>query len=106
MANSVALSLGDAVFSVTNCEDNLAICARQPFTSESEAVLVSLTPDYRVPDEVLEKGFSYFLGKEDTLRLLEVLSERRVSRQAQVEFLAHFATFDTYPSWFDALPER
>jgi hypothetical protein len=100
------MTLVDAVFAVASADDLAVICARTPFAWGTEAVIVNCTDDYNIPDEVHQEGFSYFLEKEDVLQLLEMISIKRASREAQAEFVAHYAVFDAYPRWFNDLPNR
>ena len=105
MAEMKVMALVDAVFAVRGADELAVICAREPFSLEAEAVIVTSTEDYGIPDEMRREGFSYFLEKEDVLELLETISIKGVSRETQAAFVAHYAVFDAYPIWFYELPD-
>jgi hypothetical protein len=54
-------------------DNTLTIVAKRPWTANSDARLVSLTDEYRIPSNVLQEGFEYFL--EVSIALDEVLGE-------------------------------
>lgn len=100
------MPLIEAIFSVAGADRTAVICAREPFSCSADAVIATFTADFRVPDEVLEAGFQYFLGRDEVVKLLEQVAKKRASRESQAEFVAHYAMFDAYPSWFNDLPDR
>jgi hypothetical protein len=97
------MKLLDAIFLVSQMPEASCVCCKRPFHQSSEALIVSLTPEYRVPEEVIEQGFEYFLEKEGIEELLHAAEEKLKSREAKVELIAHYAEHDAIPSWFAEL---
>ena len=100
------MQLMDAIFMIGQMGDESVICAKEPFVWGSEATITNYTENYGIPDEVEAAGFRYFLGKEDVVNLLEMISRKRASRRTKAEFVCHYATCDAYPSWFEDLPDE
>jgi hypothetical protein len=86
--------------------EDAVLCARDPFTWGAEAVIAKFTEDFGVPEDVKASGFIYFLGQEDVIRLLDIIASKHVSRRTKAEFLCHYAALDTYPAWFEDLPNK
>ena len=97
------MKLLEAVFHVDQMQDGSCICCKRPFHQASEAVIVQLTSDFRIPDEVLRQGFEYFLEKDGVQELLELAEGKLCSREAKVELVAYYAEHDAYPAWFNEL---
>ena len=97
------MNLLDAIFLVSQMPDNSCVCCRRPFHQSSDAVIVSLTPDYRVPQEAIEQGFEYFLEKAGIEEILRAAEGKLQSREAKVELIAHYAEHDATPAWFGEL---
>ena len=100
------MKLLDAVFQVGQTPHGSCICCRRPFHQSSEAVIVQLTPDFAVPQQIKEQGFDYFLEKDGVLELLELSEGKLHSREAKVELVAYYADFDAYPAWFNDLAAK
>jgi hypothetical protein len=99
----VVMKLVDAIFSVAQAGEDAVICAKEPYAWGTEAVILPMTSDHRIPEEAKRAGFSYFLGRDDVLDLLGMISRKVASRRTQAEFVSHYAIFDAYPSWFEDL---
>jgi hypothetical protein len=82
-----------------------ALIAKRPFSWGSEAKLVKLTTEYRVPQSELDMGFEYLLGKEDICNLLDFLKVKKMSHRAKTEFIIHYAIYDAYPGWIEDIPD-
>ena len=99
------MQLMDAIFMIGQMGDDSVICAKEPFAWGSEAIIGRYTSDYRIPEDIAAKGFAYFLGREEVVKLLEMISRKRASRRTKAEFVCHYATCDAYPSWAEDLPD-
>lgn len=97
------MRLRDLIGNLESADDSLCIVARRPWTSESEALLVRLTDDWRVPPEVLVTGLEYFL--EVSVALDEVLDGigDKLSGEQRVAALIHYAENDAPPEWLCSL---
>ena len=83
--------------------DELCIVARRPWTPESEARLIQLTEDFRVPEEVKVNGYEYFLEVDVVRReLLEAFPESLTSDQI-INAVIYYAEFDATPQWLNEL---
>ena len=100
------MHLTDSIFLIGQLSETSVICAREPFTRGSEAVIVEFTHDYRIPEHIKAEGYAYFLGKADVEELLEMMSGKRASRETKAELVCHYATHDAYPNWFYELPNE
>jgi len=97
------MHLREIVDRISRESDALCIVAKQPWDPESEARLVRLTEGFKVPDELLQQGFEYFL--EVSVALDEVLSglEGTLSPEQRFEAVLFYAENDAYPDWLCAL---
>jgi hypothetical protein len=86
--------------------DSLCIVAKKPWGPESEAQLVQLTQDSRVPRSVLEQGFEYFL--EVSVALDDVLYglEEVLTDDQRFNAVLHYAENDAYPEWLCAMRDK
>ena len=96
------MNLGEIITTLAS-DDTRTIVARRPWSANSEARLVTLTNEYRVPSDVLREGFEYLL--EVDIALNEVLGERasRLSPAQKIEAVVYYAENDAYPDWLNAL---
>lgn len=84
--------------------ENEVLAAKPPFTWGAEAKFVKLMDDYRVPQDVLDAGYQYLLGRDDLLSLLLFLKGKAVSHKTVAEFIIHYALNDGPPTWIDDIP--
>jgi hypothetical protein len=93
------MRLRDLIRDLESADDSLCMVAKRPWTSESEALLVRLTDDWRVPQEVLAQGHEYFL--EVSVALDEVLDGigDKLSNEQRVAALIFYAENDAFPEW-------
>lgn len=86
-----------------SADDTRTIVAKRPWTANSEARLVSLIDECRVPVEVLSEGFEYFL--EVDIALDEVLGELaiRLSPAQRVAAVVFYAENGAYPDWLTGM---
>jgi hypothetical protein len=100
------MRLRDVIGDVESLDDSLCIVAKRPWSPESEALLVRLTADWRVPQEVLIQGHEYFL--EVSVALDEVLDGLgdKLSPEQRVDAVLFYAENDAYPEWLCALRDQ
>jgi len=98
----ITLNLGLIVENLS-ADETRTIVAKRPWTANSEARLVSLTDEYRIPSEVLSEGFEYFL--EADIALNDVLGElvSRLSTAQQIAAIVYYAENDAYPDWLSTM---
>lgn len=98
------MNLGLIIASLS-ADDTRTIVAKRPWTANSEARLVLLTDEYRVPSDVLSEGFEYFL--EVDIAVNEVLGDRanRLSPAQRIAAVVFYAENDAYPEWLNAMGE-
>jgi hypothetical protein len=96
------LNLGQIIASLS-ADDTRTIVAKRPWTENSEARLVSLTDECRVPSDVLSEGFEYFL--EVDIAVNDVLGDlaNRLSPAQRIAAGAFYAENDAYPDWLNAM---
>jgi hypothetical protein len=100
------MTVEEAVSRVLEMSERSALVAKAPFTWGSEAMIVELTPDYGVPQPVIDAGFDYLLEREDLVGLLKYLRKKKVSSKTKAEFIIHYALTDCTPAWIDDIPDR
>src|SRR5688572_23398411 len=100
------MRLSEAIASIDRSHDNLCIVAKRPWTHQSEAKLVQLTEDYRVPNDVVGQGYEYFL--EVSVALDEVLGglDGTLSEEQLFRAVLYYAENDAYPEWLCALRDQ
>lgn len=86
-----------------SASDSRTIVAKRPWSETSEAQLVSLSDEYRVPSDVLNEGFEYFL--EVDVAVNEVLGElaSRLSAAQRFAAVLYYAENDAYPDWLNEM---
>ena len=100
------MRLRDVISDLESVDDSLCIVAKRPWSPESEALLVRLTEDWRVPREVLIQGHEYFL--EVSVALHEVLDGLgdKLSTEQRVDAVLFYAENDAFPEWLCALRDQ
>ena len=99
------MKLADIVAGMETSDDSLCIVAKRPWTGRSEAKLVRLTEDFRIPQEARSAGYEYFL--EVSIARDEVLSGPVVlSDEQRVAAVIYYAENDAFPEWLNALGGR
>lgn len=78
------------------CEE---IFARQPWSADSECMLVDLEEGDKFPKELVAAGFAYFLDVVTALEVLEAFGKRRPKMDEKLRLLSHYAEHDAYPDW-------
>ena len=94
------MTLSDAIGQIDSLGRGEVICARQPWSPASDAVVVPLTDQMRVPAPVLAQGYKYFLEVTVAREVLEALrgSDARDAKK-RVELVLFYAENDAYPDW-------
>ncbi len=105
-ADAPAVNLLEAILAVDQMPDDACICCMRPFHQSSKAAVVTLDPEFRMPEATRAQGFEYLLGKADLRELLEMAEPVIRSPEAKTEFVAYYAEFDAYPAWFFELQEK
>ena len=72
--------LREVIAELESADDSLCIVAKRPWMPDTEALLVRLTADFRVPKDVSAAGYEYFL--EVSVALDEVLDTVKRSATA------------------------
>ena len=99
------MQLIDAIFLSAQMPANSVICARKPFHQSTEAVIVQFEEDFSIPTQVTQEGYAYFLETEGVTELLEMISQKRSSRETKVEFVCYYAEWDAYPAFANDLED-
>ena len=86
-------------------DDDLCIVAKRPWHKDSDALLVRLTEDYRIPADAQNQGYEYFL--EVHVALEEVLKGLldKLTLEQRLEAVLFYAENDAYPEWFYSIGE-
>ena len=97
------MTLSDVVDALETAKDDLCVVARRPWRRDSDALLVKLTEDGRVPSHAQEAGFEYFL--EISLMKEEVLGawQSRLTQEQRFDVVLYYAENDAWPTWFHEL---
>ena len=96
------MNLAEIVSTLESADDSLCIVAMRPWTGESEAKLVSLTEDFRIPEEALSAGYEYFL-EVSTARDDVLSGPVALSGAQRLAAIIYYAEYDAYPEWLNAL---
>jgi hypothetical protein len=76
------------------------ICLRPPWIADSEARVVEVGEDGRIPPDTLSDGLKYFLETDVALEVLDGLRIRRaISTEDACHLLLYYAENDAYPEW-------
>lgn len=94
------MKLIDAIFLSVQMPEGSVICAREPFHQSSEAVIVQFEDDYSIPPHVKREGYVYFLEMDGVTELLEMIGQKRSSRETKAEFVCYYASWDAYPAFY------
>ena len=100
------MHLREVVGVISHADDVSCIVAMRPWGPESEAKLVRLTDDFRVPADQLQQGYEYFL--EVSVAFDKVLDglEDVLSPEQRFEAVLFYAENDAYPDWLCALRDQ
>lgn len=96
---SVPMKLLDAIAKLDELPDETFICARRPWSHDSEIKLIPFPEDLRIPEDVKAQGYEYFLEVSTAKEILEGFLERKPSLDQIVDFVIYYAEYDAYPEW-------
>jgi hypothetical protein len=99
------MKLIDAIFLSAQLPETSVICAKKPFYQGSEAVIVQFEDDFSIPTQVKQDGYAYFLEADEVTELLEMMSQKRSSRETKAEFVCYYAEWDAYPAFYNDLED-
>jgi hypothetical protein len=102
----IPMKLLDAIFLSAQMPEDSVICAREPFHQSSEAIFVQFGEDFSIPPEVTQEGYVYFLETDGVIELLEMISQKRSSRETKAEFVCYYASWDAYPAFYNDLEDK
>ncbi len=96
------MKLAQIVAMLESSDESLCIVAKRPWSSDSEAKLVSFTEEFRISEEVLANGYKYFL--EVSVAVDDVLTGPvALSAEQRVAAVIYYAENDAYPEWLNEL---
>jgi hypothetical protein len=101
------MRLFDAIGSAEALDREATVFVMKPWTPDSPCTLWKLAPpDYRIPQNILDRGFAYFLEVAVVLEVLEGFAEQRVMPTAEQRFelVLYYAENDAYPEWWTEEP--
>jgi hypothetical protein len=86
--------------------DDMCIVAKRPWEPYSEARLVRLTEDFKIPGEDLDQGYEYFL--EVSVALDAVLDglDDILTKEQRFSAVLYYAENDAYPDWLCAIRDK
>jgi hypothetical protein len=95
----VSTTLVEIVDSLEMLDEEHCIFARKPWSTDTFATVGPLTDDFRVPAEVADEGFEYFLEVHVATEVLEVFGTRQPNLQERRNLILYYAENDAYPDW-------
>lgn len=97
------MKLSEAIGRVGVASDELCIVAKRPWDPDSEAELIQLTEDSRVPVDVKGNGYEYFLEVDIIRRELMDAFPKTLTSDQVVSAAIYYAEFDATPQWLNEL---
>lgn len=94
------MKLADCVAGLDNSDGSLCIVAKRTWPGDSEAILVSFTEDFRIPEEARSAGYEYFL-EVSTARDEVLCGPVPLSDEQKVEAVIYYAENDAFPDWLN-----
>jgi hypothetical protein len=95
----VSTRLVEIVDSLEMLDVEHCIFARKPWSTDTFATVGPLIDDFRVPAEVADEGFEYFLEVHVATEILEVFGTRQPNLQERRNLILYYAENDAYPDW-------
>jgi len=93
------MKLIDAIRHVDDESEDMTICARRPWRADSDACLVRVPAMSKIPKQVIDDGYEYFLEDSVLREILEMPEAQTLSEEAKVDLVIYYAENDAYPSW-------
>jgi len=80
-------------------EDAQFICVKRPWNEHAECTLAPFGNTFTVPEDVLSRGFEYFLEVSTAREVCEAFGDRQPSVDEVVRLLLYYAEHDAIPNW-------
>lgn len=93
------MTLDEAVKRLDTVQEDLMLCAREPWSKNSECLLFVPDETFTVPQSLKDIGFVYFLEVSTAREVLGVFGEKPPTDEEKVRLLIHYAENDAYPEW-------
>ncbi|MGQ0511865.1 MAG: DUF7716 domain-containing protein [Betaproteobacteria bacterium] len=100
------MQLREIARNLETSDDTLCIVAKRPWSTASDAQLVRLTDECRIPQSIADAGYEYFL--EVSVALEDVLGDigPKLTEDQRLQALIYYAENDAYPEWLCALRDE
>lgn len=95
----VSITLAEVLDSLEALNEDNCIFARKPWRTDALAIVALLTDDFRIPAEMTDEGFEYFLEVHVAKDVLKVFENRQPTPQECRDLLLYYAENDAYPDW-------
>ncbi len=89
------MKLYDLILEINDETISSFVCARRPWTFESDAIIIPMPDDCRIPDEIKQSEFQYFLESTIIVEIKQDFSERPT--KALIETIIYYAENDAFP---------
>jgi hypothetical protein len=93
------MTLADIVNELSGVAEDQIICARRPWSTLAEILVVVPDDNLSVPGEVESAGFEYFLEVFVARDVLQVFGDKPVTLDDKIRLLVYYAENDAYPDW-------
>ena len=93
------MRLKDVMRELPSLDDGLTICAREPWTGDSEMTLVRVDSMSKLPDWIVSSGLKYFLEVSVAREILEIPEAQSLRDTEKLRLLIYYASNDAYPRW-------
>lgn len=97
------MRLSEVINQLSTLPTETYICVCRPWNHDSEAVLVPFPPDLRIPAQVQESGFEYFLEVSTAIEILEPFLAVSPTPLQVFDFVLYYAENDAFPDWANEL---
>ena len=77
------MKLIDAIRHVDDESEDMTICARRPWRADSDACLVRVPAMSKIPKQVIDDGYEYFLEDSVLREILEMPEAQTLSEEAK-----------------------
>ena len=81
-----------------NQAESATICARRPWTADSDVYLVAVGTS-KIPEQVVGNGYEYFIEGWILRDVLEIPETKRYSERQKADLIIFYAENDAYPPW-------
>ena len=77
----------------------MTICVRRPWRADSDACLVQIAPMSKIPEQIIDDGYEYFLEGFLLRELLEMPEIEAIPEEQKVDAAIYYAENDAYAPW-------